>query len=178
MDGDVRSKDGQELRLVWLLSQAASPVGQFVQADLAKIGIAVDLQILAGAGLTDAVLRGDHNIAGGTGGWVQEDPDVTRNWLHSSLIDVRQNGVRVRDPELDDLLNRGIAFAGDPRSPEREEIYKQIQSEIMENAYVIPLYYRRGYEVGHPEAKFRQFGFVDFDPYGSYHEWLDVWLEE
>jgi peptide/nickel transport system substrate-binding protein len=177
MQGDVRVKDGQELRLTWLLSQAASPVGQFVQADLAKVGIAVDLQILAGAGLVEAVLRGDHNIAGGIGGWVQEDPDVTRSWLHSSLIDVRQNGVRVRDPELDDLLNRGIAFAGDPRSPEREEIYKQIQREVMENAYVVPIYYRRGFEAGHPWVKFEQFGFVDFDPYGSYHEWLDVWLD-
>ncbi len=178
MDGDVRSKDGQELRCVWIVSQAASPVGQFVQADLAKIGIAVDLQILAGAGLTEAVLRGDHNISGGTGGWVQEDPDVTRSWLHSSLIDVRQNGVRVRDPELDELLNQGIAFAGDPRSAEREEIYKQIQREVIENAYVVPIYYRRGFEVGHLEVKFHQFGFLDFDPYGSYHEWLDVWLSE
>jgi peptide/nickel transport system substrate-binding protein len=177
MQGNVRVKDGQELRCIWLLSQAASAVGQFVQADLAKVGIAVDLQILAGAGLTEAVLRGDHNIAGGTGGWVQEDPDVTRNWLHSSLIDVRQNGVRVRDPDLDALLDSGIAFAGSPRSPEREEIYKQIQREVMENAYVVPIYYRRGLEAGQQYVKFRQFGFIDFDPYGSYHEWLDVWLD-
>jgi peptide/nickel transport system substrate-binding protein len=169
LDGDVRAKDGQQLKLVWLLSQAAAPVGQFVQADLAKIGIQVELQILAGAGLTDAVLKGDHNINGGIGGWVQEDPDVTRNWLHSSLIDVRQNAVRVRDPELDALLDSGIAFAGDPRAPEREEIYKKIQAEILENAYVIPIYYRRGFEAYQPHLKFEQFGFVDFDPYGSYH---------
>jgi peptide/nickel transport system substrate-binding protein len=178
LDGDVRVKDGQELRLLWLLSQQSAPVGQFVQAELAKIGIAVELQILAGAGLTEAVLKGDHHIAGGTGGWVQEDPDVVRNWLHSSLIDVRQNGVRVRDPELDALLDRGIAFPGDPRDPEREKIYKEIQKIILERAIVVPIYYRRGFEAYRPELKFEQFGFVDFDPYGSYHEWLDVWLDE
>ena len=106
--------------------------------------------------MTEAVLRGDHNISGGTGGWVQEDPDVTRNWLHSSLIDVRQNGVRVRDPELDALLDSGIAFPGDPRDPERQKIYEQIQAEIMENAYVIPIYYRRGFEAHQLSVKFEQ----------------------
>jgi hypothetical protein len=47
----------------------------------------------------------------------------------------------------------------------------------MQNAYVVPIYYRRGLEAGHDYVKFNQFGFVDFDPYGSYHEWLDVWLD-
>jgi peptide/nickel transport system substrate-binding protein len=178
MDGDVRKKDGQELRMVWLLSQEQTPVGQFVQANLAEIGIAVDLQVLAGAGLTEATLKGQHNIAGGTGGWVQEDPDVVRNWLLSSLIDVRQNPVRVRRPELDDLLLKGNAYVGNPHDEARAQIYRQIQAEVMNNAYVIPLYYRKGFEVGHPYVKFEQFGFLDFDPYGSYHEWLEVWLEK
>lgn len=174
---EVRSKDGQPLHLVWLLSQETLPVGQFVQAELAKVGIEVELQVLAGAGLTEAVLKGEHNISGGVGGWVQEDPDVVRNWVHSSLIDVRQNPVRVRDPELDALVDSGIAFAGDPHSPEREEIYQQIQAEIMENAYIIPLYYRRGFEAYQPYIRFNQLSFTDWDPYGSYHEWLDVWLD-
>jgi peptide/nickel transport system substrate-binding protein len=175
---DVRSKDGQPLHLIWILSQETLSVGQFVQAELAKVGMEVELQVLAGAGLTEAVLKGQHNISGGIGGWVQEDPDVVRNWVHSSLIDVRQNPVRVRDPELDALVDSGIAFAGDPHSTEREEIYKQIQREILENAYIIPLYYRRGFEAYHPYVKFNQLSLSDWDPYGSYHEWTDVWLDK
>jgi peptide/nickel transport system substrate-binding protein len=179
LDGDVRVKDGEELRLIWIIADTASEVAQLVQADLASIGIAAELQILAGAGLVEAELRGDHNISGGSDeGWVQEDPDVVRNWAHSTLIDVRQNGIRVRDPELDALLDSGIAFIGDPRSDERKAIYEQIQREIMENYYVIPLYYRKGLEAHHPRVKFSQPGFTEFDPYGSYHEWADVWIEE
>lgn len=179
LDGDIRAKDGKELRLIWITSDEGAETAQFVQADLAKIGVGVDIQILAGAGLVEAELRGDHNIAGGDAtGWVQEDPDVVRNWAHSSLIDVRQNTIRVRDPHLDELLERGIAFAGDPRSDERKKIYEEIQREIMENYYVIPLFYRKGLEAYHSRVKFTQPSFTDFDPYGSYHEWVDVWLEQ
>jgi peptide/nickel transport system substrate-binding protein len=177
-DGDgVRQKDGENLSLLWLLSEQTLPVGQFIQAELRKIGMEVELQVLAGAGLTEATLKGEHNISGGSGEWIQEDPDVVRNWLHSSLIDVRQNPVRVRDADLDALLDSGIAFAGDPHDPEREEIYKQIQRTVMEGAFVIPLYYNRSLEAyrANLAAGFQNFG---FDPYGTYHEWLDVWMDE
>ncbi len=176
-DGDgVRTKDGEELNLLWLLSQETLPVGQFVQANLRDIGMNVELQVLAGAGLTEALLAGNHNIEGGEGGWIQEDPDVFRAYAHSSLIDVRQNFIRAENAELDDLLDQGIAFAGDPRGPEREQIYKDIQRIMMEEGYVIPVYYRRSFEAYQADlaAGFQNIG---YDPYGTYHEWVDVWLE-
>lgn len=173
----VRSRDGQELRLLWLLSQETLPVGQFIQANLRDIGMEVELQVLAGAGLTEALLAGDHNIEGGEGGWIQEDPDVFRNYAHSSLIDVRQNYIRAEDQELDDLLDQGIAFSGDPHDPEREELYKEIQRIVMERGYVIPVYYRRSFEAYRADlaAGFQNIG---YDPYGTYHEWVDVWMDE
>ena len=72
-------------------------------------------------------------------------------------------------------------FDGSPalwRDPEREKIYQQLQAIVLEQSIVVPLYYRRGFEAYGPALNFEQFGFVDFDPYGSYHEWLDVWLNE
>ena len=91
-----------------------------------------------------------------------------------ALIDVRQNYVRVRDKDLDSLLDRGIEFKGDLHSPEREKLYKQAQKEIMENSYTVPLYYRRSFEAYRPQV---QHGNIGYDPYGTYHYWNDVWLK-
>lgn len=173
--GDIREKDGEPLRLLYILSQEGLPVGQFVQAELREIGMDVELQTMAGAGLTEAVLAGEHNITGGVDHWIQEDPDVVRNWLHSSLIDVRQNPIRAEDPELDDLLDRGIAYAGGPHEPEREAFYQDIQRIVMERAYIIPLHFPKTLEAYRPYVHAENIG---FDPYGTYHEWLDVWMEE
>ena len=172
---DIRQKDGESLELLYILSQEALPVGQFIQAELLKIGMNVELQVLAGAGLSEATLAGEHNISGGVGHWIQEDPDVVRNWLHSSLIDVRQNPIRARDTELDALLDSGIAFEGEPHDPDREAIYKDIQRIVMERAYIIPLHYPKTFEAYRSNVMVAGIG---FDPYGTYHEWLDVSMEQ
>lgn len=171
----IRQKNGIPLKLLYLAGQADLPIAQFVQAELRKVGIDVEIQTLQGAGLLEATLRGEHNITGGRTHWIQEDPDVLRNWAHSSLIDVRQNYIRARNAELDKLLEQGIAFVGDPRSPEREEIYKKAQKIIMENYYVVPLYYNRSFEARRTYVHAENIG---YDPYGTYHEWVETWLEK
>ena len=172
--GDSRSKDGQQLSLVWLISQESQPLAQFAQAELKKVGIAVELKTLAGAGLQEAALKGEHNIYA-EGHWIQEDPDVTRNWAHSKLIDVRQNYVRAHNDELDQLLDQGIAFKGDPHSPDRAKIYQQIQKIIMSNYYIVPLYYDKSFEAYQNNVHADNIG---YDPYGVYHEWSNVWMEK
>lgn len=172
--GDTRSKNGKELKLVWLLSQESQPLAQFVQAELKKVGITVELQTLAGAGLLDAALKGEHNIYS-EGHWIQEDPDVTRNWASSKLIDVRQNYVRARNTDLDALLDKGIAFKGDPHSPDRAKIYQEIQKIIMENYYIVPLYYDKSFEA---HRNYVHADNIGFDPYGVYHEWSNVWMDK
>lgn len=171
----IRQKDGVPLKLLYLAGQADLPVAQYVQAELRKVGIDVEIQTLQGAGLLEATLRGEHNISGGRTHWIQEDPDVLRNWAHSSLIDVRQNYIRARNPELDQLLEQGIAFVGDPHSPEREEVYRRAQRIIMENYYVVPLYYNRSFEARRTYVHAENIG---YDPYGTYHEWVEVWIEK
>lgn len=171
----VRAKNGQELRIRWLDGQSAQAEVQFVQAQLKKIGVAVDIQIMPSSALLEATLRGDHNATAGTGNWIQEDPDVLRNWLASSLINVRQNYVRVRDPKLDALLNQGIAFVGDPHSPEREKVYQQLQQTVMQNYYVIPLVYPKSLEAYRPTVQADNIG---YDPYGTYHYWNNVWIRK
>ncbi len=162
----IREKDGTRLKLLYLAGQPDLPIAQFVQAELRKVGMEVEIRTLQGAGLLEATLRGEHNITGGRTHWIQEDPDVLRNWAHSSLINVRQNYIRARNPELDRLLEQGISLPGDPHSPEREMIYRQAQKIIMENYYVVPLYYNRSFEAHRAYVHAENIG---YDPYGTYH---------
>ncbi len=171
----TRSKQGQDLKLRWIINQAQQPVAQYVQDQLQKIGIAITLQTLAGAGLNDALTRGDHNLSGGTGNSINEDPDILRTTMHSSLIDVSQNTIRVRNPELDSLFEKGISFNGDLHAPEREQMYKRIQQIILQNAYVIPLYDQKTLEAYHTNVHAENIG---YDPYGQYHQFNSVWLEK
>jgi peptide/nickel transport system substrate-binding protein len=171
----IYERDGERLELIYILDDLTLPVGQFIQAQLLDVGMDVQLETLAGAGLLESQLAGDHHITGGMGGWIQEDPDVLRNWIHSSLIGVRQNYTRVSDPDLDQLLEDGLKFTGDIRSPEREALYQEAQSMILENYYIVPLYYRRSYEAHWPHVNVDNIG---YDPYGTYHDWSDVWLSD
>jgi peptide/nickel transport system substrate-binding protein len=171
----IREREGERLELLYILDELTLPVGQFIQAQLLDVGIGVQLETLAGAGLLEAQLAGQHHITGGMGGWIQEDPDVLRNWIHSSLIGVRQNYTLVNDPELDQLLEDGLKFVGDIRSPEREALYQQAQAMILEPYYVVPLYYRHSFEAHWPYVNVDSIG---YDPYGTYHDWNDVWIDE
>jgi peptide/nickel transport system substrate-binding protein len=172
----IRQRDGTPLKLIYLAEgQPEVPLAQFIQAELRKVGIDVEIKVLQGAGWLEAALRGEHNMTYGRRHWIQEDPDVLRNWAHSSLINVRQNYIRARNEELDRLLERGISLPGDAHSPEREAIYKQAQKIIMENYYVVPLYYNRSFEAHRTYVHADNIG---YDPYGTYHEWVEVWLEK
>ncbi|MBI4640104.1 MAG: hypothetical protein HY731_05385 [Candidatus Tectomicrobia bacterium] len=169
----IRVKDGNRLSLLWITSQEALPVAQFVQAQLKQIGIDAQIQTLAGAGLIEAITKGQHNIAGGVGGWIQEDPDVIRSWAHSSYINVRQNNIRARDAELDKLLEEGISINAPLHGEDRAAIYRKIQRRIMENAYTVPLFYRKSIEAARSQVNLDNIG---YDPYGTYHYFYEVFL--
>lgn len=132
----VREKDGQPL-VIQHFFRADNPLGQamatFMQADLAKIGIQVELNGLARAGYFDAVRAGQHNSQN----WwdTQTDPDgVVRTLFHSSNADGGTNRNRYRNPEMDALIDQA---AGSPDPATRIELYKQIQKLAADEAIMV-----------------------------------------
>jgi peptide/nickel transport system substrate-binding protein len=87
--------------------------------------------MMEGAGQVDspynAALSGTYDFDPGT---------ILRTFYHSDSIG-NSNYSHVANPELDDLLDQGLATAD---VDERAAIYSQIQAIIMENAFVVPLY--------------------------------------
>ena len=105
----------------------------FMQADLAKVGIQVNLNGLAQAGYFDAVRSGQHNSQN----WwdTQTDPDgVVRTLFHSSNADGGTNRNRYQNPAMDQLID---AAAGTPDAAERIDLYKQIQKLAADDAIMV-----------------------------------------
>jgi peptide/nickel transport system substrate-binding protein len=105
----------------------------FMQADLAKVGIEVQLNGLARAGYFDAVRSGQHNSQN----WwdTQTDPDgVFRTLFHSSNADGGTNRNRYKNPEMDKLID-DAAGSADPAT--RIELYKQIQKLAADDAIMV-----------------------------------------
>jgi peptide/nickel transport system substrate-binding protein len=134
-NGDgFRERDGTPL-VIEHYYQSNNPkqvqIAEFMQTDLAAIGIRVNLNGLTGAGYMDAVRRGDHN----TQNWLQTgtDPDILRNNFHSSNIG-SSNQNRYADAEMDRLLDDAAA-AADPAV--RRLLYSQIQRKIKDEAVMI-----------------------------------------
>jgi ABC-type transport system substrate-binding protein len=135
-DGDgVRDRDGEPLviehhyRDVQLLRSMAT----VMQADLAAVGIQMNLNGADAAGYFDAVRAGEHN----TQHWwdTSTDPDsVMRTLYHSSNADGGTNRNRYRNEEMDTLIDDAAA-AAEPAA--RAAIYEQIQQKIADEAIMV-----------------------------------------
>ncbi len=166
----IRVKDGQRLKL--LAIQTRDPrMEEMVQAMLREVGIEMEIQMLALPALQATYDSGEFHLS--RTWWVQNDPDMMRNWLLSANIPpngTRGNPSRVNDKELDELLIKGSLL---PRGPERAEVYSKIQHRVMENAYVIPLIQVMRIVGIRAEVKN-----VFFDSNGYYPLFHDAWIEK
>jgi peptide/nickel transport system substrate-binding protein len=136
-DNGIRQKDGQEFRLNCLIgtSEEDAAIAQVMQAQWQPLGIAIDINVIAGTALTTAKRAGEHHI--GFKIAVYQDPDILGAYFHPSSVG-GFNYTFWDDPALGDLLDRGVA-ALDPE--ERVQIYSEISHYMMENALLIPIYY-------------------------------------
>lgn len=135
-DGDgIRERDGVDLVIEhWgrdvPLSRAMAVV---FQADLASVGIQMNLNLADAAGYFDAVRAGEHN----TQQWWDTftDPDgVMRTLYHSSNADGGTNRNRYRNDEMDALID---AAAAAPDSATRAELYAQIQQKVADEVIMM-----------------------------------------
>lgn len=135
-DGDgIREKDGQPLtighyyRAESVLSQQ---MADYMKADLAAVGINVELNGLSRSGYFDAVRTGQHH----TQNWWDpfSDPDGMRILFHSSNAGGGTNRNNYVDEEMDRLLDEAAATTDLDR---RAEIYSQIQKKVKDEAIMV-----------------------------------------
>jgi len=138
-DGDgVLDRDGEPFRIdVLTIASAASraQVGVYLQADLAKIGVAVDITSLERTAWMARADAGDFDaLLGGWSASLYVDPSST--W-HSGP-DARWNWIGYANPAVDTLIEQGLAA----ESPERAmEIWSQLQAEIYQDQPYLFLYW-------------------------------------
>lgn len=135
-DGDgIREKDGKPLTIGhFYRAEAAvsSQMADYMKSDLAKVGIDVQLNGLSQAGYFDAVRAGKHH----TQNWwdTGTDPDVVRILLYSKNAGGGTNRNNYINPEMDTLIDNA---AGESDPAARVELYKQIQTKVMDDALMV-----------------------------------------
>jgi peptide/nickel transport system substrate-binding protein len=137
LDNDgIRERGDQPLVLqAYLMAWGYLPeVGQMLQAQLAAIGVDLQMQTVAFPAALEAASQGEHHLAPMT--YSSTDPSVLNLTYLSSNADGGFNWSKVRDPELDRLLTEGIRTL-DPQ--ERSSLYSQAQRRIMDLALVLPI---------------------------------------
>ncbi|MGA4544947.1 ABC transporter substrate-binding protein [Uniformispora flossi] len=131
---NVREKDGKKLTLVaaWFrISSAAQKSLELIQAQLAKVG--VDLQLLEQTGLqiVDGLKQVKYDFFWTNG--TSADGDI----LRSSFSNAAPNYYRIPDGPLQPLLEQQLS-AGDPAA--RKQLLAQAQQQIVQQTLYLPVY--------------------------------------
>lgn len=141
MLADAGYPDGFEARLLSTSEFAFhQATGVVVQAELAKIGIKVELDLPDWAGRLSKAGTGDYDfMVSGTAGDIS-DPDWLTNFYYGGDQLVRlNNSPGFNDPQINELLDKGRVTL-DP--VEREEIYKQFVDRALELSPIDALMWR------------------------------------
>jgi len=166
----IRDKQGQPLTLqAILMSWGYLPeVGQILQSQYKAIGVDLQTQLLAFPAAVAAASEGSHHLAPMT--FFDSDPSILGTTYLSSNVDGGFNWSRMRDEELDRLLNEGITQID---AKVRFSTYAQVQARILDLALVLPI---RDY-VNLDASKSTVLG-LHFDA-GGWFPWLhDVYFGE
>jgi peptide/nickel transport system substrate-binding protein len=138
-----RAKGGPEsgpvaLRLLVSADRSRRMLARYLQQELAPRGFAITVVPLELGTLFARLSSGDFDLALLNGPELLE-PNVLRVFLHSASIPPGgSNRGRVRDPELDALLDRAAAV-GDRAA--RAPLYREVESRAIAQAYWIPLWH-------------------------------------
>ncbi|EHD23307.1 MULTISPECIES: ABC transporter substrate-binding protein [Brenneria] len=133
-----RTKDGKRLtaRFIYVANNVESAdvaLFQAVQFQVKQTGFDLKLDPVDSGIFSSRTASGDYDIASNF--FVRPEPDILRTVFHSAYIPPQGNN-HARVNTLDDKLIRAVG-AGDE---ERKRLYHEVQREVIEQAYVVPLY--------------------------------------
>lgn len=134
----VRSKDGRRLTLHFVYDSAAVSaadvtLAQAVQFSVKRAGFDLVLDPVDAGGYTARTGANDYDIAAFY--YVRAEPDILRTVFHSAYIPPKGANV-ARIDTLDGKLNAAVGASDE----ERKRLYGEIQRQIIDQAYAVPLY--------------------------------------
>jgi len=169
--GGVRQKGNQRLRLqmIGFASGVNQQLGEVVQAMLTELGFEVTFDVTGYDAFAKRVTEGTYNLS--EINFTGLDPNVPAFLMyHSSQIlgGGQFNRTKIAEPKADAFIDEGLR-ATDLRK--RKASYEELQTYIMENALVLPLYDNSWLTVARKELQA-----MSFDQEGR---WLfyNVWLQ-
>ena len=136
----IREKDGKVLSLTMIIEDP-KPGDQLVQSMLKEIGIDLKIQSYEMATAHAQAVKGEFDLMATSHGDI--DPNILGLLLHSNQIG-GLNFFRVNNKELDGLLEKGSITTD---SDERQKIYAAIQKLVVDEAYWVPLYSAKTFQV-------------------------------
>ncbi|MFE2417049.1 ABC transporter substrate-binding protein [Streptomyces hokutonensis] len=129
----IRTKDGKKLSLTvdWIPNSATNqPALELIQQQLKAVGVGLTLKQLQVTQLAPTLQSGDYDTAWGN--VTRADPDILRSSFSTKLA----NFYRVPVGPLDTALTGQAATTG---ATQREQLVKQAQQLIVQNAYYAPV---------------------------------------
>ncbi len=134
----MRSKDGKALEILFinLAGFGFDGIAQLMQAQFKDIGMKMDITQQSFPAVQDALHRGDHNMAPFF--FYAVDPSFA-NSIYSTEAISTFNWMHYSNPDVDKLINEGQQQV-DPAK--RAPIYIELNKKIMDDAVMIPIYYK------------------------------------
>jgi peptide/nickel transport system substrate-binding protein len=161
----VMEKGGKELTLELLIMTQHNQAAQMVQAMLKDVGINVSIQSMEAGTLMEKVSQGEYDMS--FLAYSYTDPEILSLLFHSSQIG-GLNHVRVKNPELDKLLEEGRTTID---LEERKQVYARVQEIVVENAYWAPIYAEKVFYVVNNRIKGVKMNNVNID-------FQDSWVQQ
>ncbi|MFS8048108.1 ABC transporter substrate-binding protein [Rhizobium sp. BR 314] len=168
-DDGIRRKDGARLSLHYVYdtgSTSASEVtlAQAVQYQVKQAGFDLQLDPVDAGGWTAHLNTNDYDLVSFF--YVRAEPDILRTVFHSAYIPPGgQNASRTKS--LDEKLNKAVGAT----DAERKQLYADVQKEIIEQAYAVPLFVV-AYQLGAAKALHGISWATNAKP-NFYDAWLD-----
>ncbi|ENZ0348282.1 ABC transporter substrate-binding protein [Morganella morganii] len=133
-----RTKDGQQLlvRFTYVptnVEAADVTLFQAVQQQVKKAGFNLRFDPVDAGVFDERTASGNYDIASNF--FVRPEPDILRTVFHSAFTPPQGNN-HARVNTLDKQLSEAVGT----NDKERERLYHEIQQQIIEQAYVVPLY--------------------------------------
>jgi len=137
-DDGVLEKDGEEFRVIFLVSTASGEemVAEVIQGQLQEVGIIVEIQVVDGGVYYEVIKEGESYHILLLGYPFLGPHNVLYRSFHSTG-DWNLRGTFYNNSQMDELLERGFRTTD---HEERVEIYADVQKIVAEDVPIIPLY--------------------------------------